>query len=175
MFDHDPRDSGKTIIPDLAIAGGDRKRTARKGRCRWRSSDRSATACAAAFAAHLLVPHKRLPAALWPFDGLHGHRSAGDLSRPQPERVLRAADEQKRVFGLAGLLPAESVLPEIAERIAQQFDQRGRRLPALKRGQHDGMIVANDAIIGGQPPGAPIDPRQLSAQSGSKRKPLDLE
>jgi hypothetical protein len=26
MFDHDPRDSGKTIIPDLAIAGGDRKR-----------------------------------------------------------------------------------------------------------------------------------------------------
>ena len=30
MFDHDPRDSGKTIIPDLAIAGGDRKRTAQR-------------------------------------------------------------------------------------------------------------------------------------------------
>ncbi len=66
--------------------------------------------------------------------------------------------EQKRVFGLAGLMPAETVLPEIAERIAQQFDERGRRLLALKGPHHDGMITANESVMRGQPLGMPVDP-----------------
>ena len=66
--------------------------------------------------------------------------------------------EQKRVFGLAGLVPAETVLPEIAEWIAQQFDERGRRLLALKGPHHDGMITANEPVMRGQPLGMPVDP-----------------
>ena len=40
-------------------------------------------------------------AALRSFDGLHGHRGAGDLGRPQPERVLRAADVEGATGGRA--------------------------------------------------------------------------
>ncbi len=56
--------------------------------------------------------------------------------------------EQKRIFGLAGLGPAETVLPEIAERIAQQFDERGRRLLTLKGPSYDGMISADESVVG---------------------------
>src|ERR1700726_4837801 len=66
--------------------------------------------------------------------------------------------EQKRIFGFAGFIPAKTVLPEIAERIAQQFDERGRRLLTLKCPHHNGMIMANAPIIGGQTPGVPVDP-----------------
>jgi hypothetical protein len=66
--------------------------------------------------------------------------------------------EQKRIFGLSGLIPAETVSPEIAERIAQQFDERGRRLLALQGRHYDGMIPADQSIVGGQPPGVPVDP-----------------
>jgi len=65
------------------------------------------------------------------------------------EVAERQGVEQKRIFGLAGLIPVETVLPEIAERIAQQFDERGRRLLALKRARHNGMIMANEPVMGG--------------------------
>ena len=48
--------------------------------------------------------------------------------------------EQKRIFGLAGLTPAKTVSPEIAERIAHQFDERCRRLLTSEGRHHDGMI-----------------------------------
>jgi hypothetical protein len=35
--------------------------------------------------------------------------------------------QQKRIVGLAGLIPVESVPPEIAQRIAQQFSLHSRR------------------------------------------------
>jgi hypothetical protein len=65
--------------------------------------------------------------------------------------------EQKRIFCLSGLIPAKTVSPEIAERIAQQFDERGRRLLTLEGRHHDGMIMANEPVVGGQPLGAPVD------------------
>ena len=66
--------------------------------------------------------------------------------------------EQKRLFRLAGLGPAKTVSPEIPERIAQQFDQRGRRLLPLKGRRYNRMIAADEPVAGGQPPGMPIDP-----------------
>ena len=66
--------------------------------------------------------------------------------------------EQKLIFGFSGFIPAKPVSPEIAERIAQQFDERGRRLLTFEGRHHDGMIMANEPIIGSQPLGAPVDP-----------------
>ena len=66
--------------------------------------------------------------------------------------------EPKRIFGLAGLTPAKTVSPEIAERIAHQFDERGRRLLTFEGRHHDGMIRTNEPIVGGQPLAAPVDP-----------------
>src|SRR5580692_6371451 len=79
--------------------------------------------------------------------------------------------EQKRIFGLAGLSPAETVLPEIAERIAQQFNERCCRLLTLKGRCHDGMITADESVVWGQPPGVPVDP----AGPGSLRLRQGLE
>ena len=43
-----------------------------------------------------------IAAALRPFDGSHGHRRAGDLGRPQPERFVRAAAVEGTARGGAG-------------------------------------------------------------------------
>jgi len=40
-----------------------------------------------------------IAAAVRPFDGLYGHRRAGDLGRPQPERAFRAADAEAKTDG----------------------------------------------------------------------------
>src|SRR5437588_13118469 len=79
--------------------------------------------------------------------------------------------EQKRIFGLAGLSPAETVLPEIAERIAQQFDEGGCRLLTLEGPCHDGMITADESVVWCEPPGVPVDP----ASPGSLRLRQGLE
>ena len=70
----------------------------------------------------------------------------------------RQCIEQKRIFGLAGLGPTKTVSPEIAERIAQQFGERGRRLLTIKGRGYNGMIVADKPVIGRQTPGMPVDP-----------------
>src|SRR5271163_341899 len=89
-----------------------------------------------------------------------GSLEAGDRSLQSGMHEVSKCQgiEQQRIFGLAGLIPVETVLPEIAERIAQQFDQRSRRLLTMKSRRHDRMIMANEPIVGGQPPGVPVDP-----------------
>src|SRR5689334_16531366 len=66
--------------------------------------------------------------------------------------------EQKRILGFAGLGPSETVSPEIAQRIAEQFGERSRRLLTLKGRDHDGMITADKPVIGSQLPSVPVDP-----------------
>jgi hypothetical protein len=84
--------------------------------------------------------------------------SDGRLQSVMDEIAECESVEQQRIFGLARLVPVKGVLPKIAERIAQQFDERGRRLLALKRTQHDGVIMANEPVMGCQSLSMPIDP-----------------
>lgn len=66
--------------------------------------------------------------------------------------------EEQRLFALLRLLPAEAVGPKIAERIARQFGERGRRLPPIE-GRDDRRVIRSDeTVMGGEPLCVPIDP-----------------
>ena len=56
-----------------------------------------------------------IAAAVRPFDGLYGHRRAGDLGRPQSGRAFRAADAEGKADGCScsGLARRSSPLPDV--------------------------------------------------------------